>query len=55
MPVPVIAITAAVELIKFVMTTRGLKGKTPEEVLDLWAASRAEAQAAITAWKALDG
>lgn len=52
MPIPVIAITAAIELIRFVLESRNLKDKTPEEVLDLWAASRTETQDAITAWNA---
>jgi len=48
---PILGITAAIELIKFVQTSRNLKDKTPEEVLEEWASTRVEVKRAIAAWK----
>ena len=47
----VIGITAAIELIKFVQTSRRLKDKTPEQVLEEWARTRIEVRQAIAAWR----
>ncbi len=48
---PILGITAAIELIKFVQTSRNLKDKTPEQVLEEWASTRTEVKRAIAAWK----
>ena len=48
---PILGITAAIELIKFVQTSRNLKDKTPEEVLEEWATTRIEVKQAIAAWR----
>ncbi len=48
---PVLGITAAIELIKFVQTSDELSGKTPEQVLDMWADTRVEVKRAVAAWR----
>ena len=50
MSTAMITITAAVELIRFVMQSRDLKDKTPEEIIELWGKSQTETQNAINAW-----
>ena len=52
MPIPVIAVSAAIELIKFVVTSRALKNKTPEEILVLWGQTRTDVKQAIDTWNA---
>ena len=47
-----IGITTALELVRFAMTAKGLEGKTPEEVLEMWAATRTDVRRAIDAWRA---
>jgi len=46
-----IAVPAVIELIKFVMTAQNLKGKTAEEVLDMWAATRLDVRKAVDDWR----
>lgn len=51
-PLAVIGISAAIELIRFVQTSRDLKNKTPEEVLEMWAQTRLDVHRAVNAWLA---
>ena len=48
----VLGITTALELIKYMLTVRGLEGKTPEQVLEMWALTRVDVQLAVDEWKA---
>jgi len=50
MSIAVITITAAIELVRFVIQSRDLKDKTPEEIIELWGKSQVETQNAINAW-----
>jgi len=47
-----IGITAAIELIRFVQTSRELKDKSAEEVLEMWASTRLDVRQALEAWRA---
>ncbi len=48
----ILGITAAIELIRFVQTSRELAGKSPKEVLEMWAATREDVRLAMAAWRA---
>ncbi len=50
----IIGITAVIELIKFVQTSRELKGKSAEEVLEMWATTRVDVRQALDAWRTSD-
>ena len=47
-----IGITAAIELIRFVQTSRELKDKSAEEVMEMWASTRLDVRQALDAWRA---
>lgn len=48
----ILGITAAIELIKFVQTSRDLKDKSAEEVMEIWASTREEVRMALDMWRA---
>jgi len=48
----VLGITAVIELIRFVQTSRELRDKSAEEVLDLWAESREDVRQTLAVWRA---
>ncbi len=52
-PLAVMGISLAIELIQFAMTSKGLEGKTPEEVFALWAETNAEAKVVDDEWDGL--
>lgn len=43
--------TLALELVKFVRSTKNLANYTDEQVLEMWAATNKEAKAALANWK----
>ncbi len=47
-----IGISAAIELIRFVQTSRELAGKSPDEVMEMWANTRLDVRRAVDAWRA---
>ena len=47
-----IGITAVIELIRFIQTSRTLKDKSAEQVLDIWAATRADVRQTLAEWRA---
>ncbi len=47
-----LGITAVIELIRFVQTSRELKGKTAEEVMEMWADTRSDVRATLDLWRA---
>ena len=53
-PLVTMGASLAIELIRFAMTSKNLEGKTPEQVLALWAETNADAKAVHDAWDAFD-
>ncbi len=51
----VMGASLAIELVRFVMTSRELEDKTPEQVLAMWSQTNAEAKAVHAAWDAPQG
>lgn len=51
-PAAVIGIGAALDLIRFVISRRDLQNKSPEEIMEAWAAQREEWKDAVAQWKA---
>ncbi len=49
-----IGITAVIELIRFVQTSRELEGKSAEAVMEMWASTRSDVRQALDAWRAGD-
>ena len=49
-PLVTMGASLAIELVRFAMTSKGLEGKSPEEVLAMWAQTNAEAKAVHDAW-----
>lgn len=49
----VLGITAAIELIRFVRISRDLEGKTDEQVMGMWAATRQDVQRVLDEWYAM--
>ncbi len=50
----VMGASLAIELVRFVMTSRELEGKTPEQVLAMWSQTNTEAKAVHEAWDVPD-
>ncbi len=51
-PLAMMGASLAIEIIRFAMTTKGLEGKTPEEVYAVWAKTNAAAKAVHDEWDA---
>ncbi len=53
-PLVTMGASLAIELIRYAMTAKNLEGKTPEQVLAMWAETNAEAKAVHDAWDSIN-